>query len=71
MTPTPGMNEVHVVMELVEGLLQIRVVADLRAHGDHLAARRPDEVPMRRNGVEEHVWWIGKARAGEHHQREP
>src|SRR5215204_5984590 len=48
----------HVVVELVESLLQIRVLADLRADGFHLACRRHDEVPMRRNRVIKHPRWF-------------
>jgi hypothetical protein len=40
---------VHVVVELVEGRLQFRVLADLRTDWDPFACRRLDEMPMRRN----------------------
>ena len=56
---------VHVVVELVEGILQIRVLADLRTDRDHFARRRQHEVPMLRNRVVEHVWWISETSASE------
>jgi hypothetical protein len=62
-TDTRYERVVHVVVKLVEGLLQIRVLADLRT-GRDFACWRLDEVLMRRNWIEKDVWRISEAYAG-------
>src|SRR5215210_6552945 len=50
---------VHVVVELVERLLEVGVLADLRADRNHLAGRVDNEVPVFWHRIEEHVRGIG------------
>src|ERR687898_1723830 len=51
-----------VVVELVEGLLHLRVSADLRSHRDQ-PMRCLDEMAMVRR-IDEHARWISQHRAG-------
>ena len=51
----------HVVVKLVERLLQIRVRTNLRTDRNRFACRRHDEMLMRRNWVKKNAWWISKA----------
>src|SRR5688572_33439255 len=52
-----------VVVELVEGLLHLRVPADLRSDRDPGAVGCLDEVAVVRR-IDEHAWWISQHRAG-------
>ena len=63
-TDTRDERVVHVEVKLVEGLLQFRVIADLRTDRVHFACRCQDEVLMRRNRQEQ-VWRISTAGSGE------
>lgn len=56
-----------VVVELVEGLLDVRVLTDLRADRDQFAGCRLDEVSMLRNV---HQVWISETGAGKREQRD-
>ena len=60
----------HVVVELEERLVEIRALADLRTDRDQLAARRRDEVPMRRYLGDEQVRRISEPDAGKDGQRD-
>ena len=60
-TDTRDERVMHVVVKLVERLLQIRVLANLRTDRVRLACRRHHEVPMRRNRVIKHSWRISEA----------
>lgn len=60
---------VHVVVELVEGLLQAGLLTDLRADGDPITIGRHDEVPMVR-WTGERARWIGEPNTGKHEQRD-
>src|SRR5215208_1928727 len=69
-TDTRDERVMHVVVKLVERLLQIGVLANLRTDRAHLARRRHDEVSMRRNRVIKHPRWISEARADKPDQHE-
>src|SRR5918996_3764786 len=67
-TETRHLRVVHVVVKLVEGLLQFRVLADLRTDRDQFACWGLHEMPMRRNWSRKQVRGIGEAGAGEREQ---